>query len=138
MPLFDVPNQPDAMKGSTKYSRNVNIPQYLPSDKKPDISSLVSSQKYAELLRGINSATISEDEKNFLKLAASRHLVFNYDLIADYYANASAEMQKLMEDSALVIIDINDAIANGYVKLSKRLEEIRKDGTLAKKARDIE
>ena len=29
-----------------------------------------------------------------------------------------------MEDSALVIIDIDDAIANGYVKLSKRVADI--------------
>ena len=33
-------------------------------------------------------------------------------------------MQELMEDSALVIIDFNDAIAKGYVKLNKRIENI--------------
>ena len=33
-------------------------------------------------------------------------------------------MQELMEESALVIIDIDNAIANGYVKLSRRLEKI--------------
>lgn len=33
-------------------------------------------------------------------------------------------MQELMEDSALVIIDFNDAIAKGYVKLNKRIEDI--------------
>jgi hypothetical protein len=30
----------------------------------------------------------------------------------------------LMEDSALVIVDIDNAIANGWVNLSKRLDEI--------------
>ena len=43
-----------------------------------------------------------------------------------------------MEQSGLVILDIDDAIAKGYVKLSKRLEEIRRDGKLAQKARDFE
>ena len=33
------------------------------------------------------------------------------------YAHATPEMQRLMEKSALVIIDINNAIANGYASL---------------------
>ena len=34
------------------------------------------------------------------------------------------EMQILMEKSALVIIDMDDAIANGYVKLTKVVEDL--------------
>ena len=33
-------------------------------------------------------------------------------------------MQELMEKSALVIIDFNDAIKNGFVELTKQFEEI--------------
>ena len=137
MALFEVQKKTDAMKGSLKYSRNVNIPQYAPRDEKPDLMSLCDTHKYVQLLNHINSSSIPEEEKKFLRLAASRHISFNYELIADYYAHADKETQKLMEESALVIIDINDAIANGYVKLSKRLKEIRNDGNLSKKARDI-
>lgn len=36
-------------------------------------------------------------------------------------------MQELMERSALVIIDYDDAIKNGYVQLSSSLEEILGD-----------
>jgi hypothetical protein len=36
-------------------------------------------------------------------------------------------MQQLMERSALVIIDYEDAIANGYVRLSERLKRLRDD-----------
>jgi hypothetical protein len=36
-------------------------------------------------------------------------------------------MQELMEKSALVIIDFNDAIANGYVKMSKNIEKIMQE-----------
>ena len=135
-PLFGEPQS--AMKDSTKYSRLVDIPQYLPSDIAPSIASLYSYTKYAELIRNINNSNVSEEEKKFLRHAASRHIVFNYSKIADYYAHATPEMQELMEQSGLVILDIDDAIANGYVKLSKRLEEIRKDGKLAQKARDFE
>jgi hypothetical protein len=60
--------------------------------------------------------------------AAKRHTVFNYRLIAEYYATASKEMQGLMERSALVIIDINNAIANGYVKLSERVKKLMQNG----------
>ena len=80
--------------------------------------------KYKELKARINQSNVSEIEKKFLLCAAKRHVVFNYSKIADYYASASPEMQKLMEDSALVIIDFNDAIAKGYVKLNKRIADI--------------
>ena len=57
-------------------------------------------------------------------LAAYRHIVFDFDKIADYYAKASKKVQELMEHSALVIIDYNDAIANGYAILSEALEDM--------------
>ena len=137
MPLFEAKKVNDAMKGSVKYSRNVLIPQYAPRDEQPDLFSLTQCTKYTHLLNNIDKSNVSEEEKRFLRLSASRHIVFNYDKIADYYAHASEEMQRLMEEQALVIIDIDDAIANGYVKLSKRLKEIRDDGNLAKKAKDF-
>lgn len=117
--LFNFDNSID-----TKYSINVNIPQYLPKNECPNLVDCVDTRKYQELIADINSSCISDQEKEFLKLAASRHFVFNYAKIADYYAHASKEMQSLMEDSALVIIDFNDAIANGYVNLSDRIMNI--------------
>lgn len=67
---------------------------------------------------------LSDQQKEFLRLAAFRHVVFNYRKIAEYYSNVGKEMQELMEKSALVIIDYENAIANGYVKLSARLKEL--------------
>ena len=119
MSLFEVPKEQDS-----SYTKKIQIPQYIPSDKKPPIEGLVDYTKYSQLIRSINNSSVSEEEKKFLKYAASRHLVFNYSLIADYYAHADKEMQTLMEQSALVILDIDDAIANGYVKLSKDIEKI--------------
>jgi len=110
-----------------KYSKKIEVPQYLPSRQKPYISELFDHNKYSKLLANINNSTVSEEEKKFLKLAASRHIVFNYAKIADYYAHADKEMQELMEQSALIILDIDDAIANGYVKLSKDIEKLIND-----------
>ena len=117
--LFNIQEEVD-----DKYTTKVNIPQYLPTNDKPSISELFNDIKYKQLLSNIAKANIPEEEKEFLKLAATRHIVFNYARIAAYYAHSNKEVQKLMEESALVIIDINDAIANGYVKLSKNIEKI--------------
>ena len=108
----------------TSYDTKTLIPHYNPSNEMPPIEGLIDTEKYSKLIREINNSTVSDEEKKFLKFAAARHIVFHYNYIADYYAGASSEMQNLMEQSALVILDINDAIANGYVKLSKDIQKI--------------
>ncbi len=57
-----------------------------------------------------------------MRLAAYRHAVFNYEMAADYYAHATPEMQRLMERSALVIIDFDAAIENGFVRLCEDIK----------------
>jgi len=109
---------------NNKYTKKVQIPQYVPDKVCPKLDELSNIQKYGKLIAHINNSNVSDDEKKFLRFAASRHIIFNYAKIADYYAHASKEMQELMEESALVIIDIDDAIANGYVKLSKEIMDI--------------
>lgn len=108
------------------YTKTIQIPQYTPSRVAPPLTSLADYTKYSELVRDIEKSNVTDEEKKFLKYAATRHIVFTYSRIADYYAHASAEMQDLMEKSALVILDVDDAIANGYVKLSKDIENIMK------------
>lgn len=125
-------DKPKIMDGDTKYSRAIKIPQYVPRGTKPHIDSLVNYEKYSQLLKHINESNVTEEEKKFLRLAAARHIVFNYALIADYYANSTEEMQELMEESALVILDIDDAIANGYVELSARMKELIEESKQAR------
>lgn len=107
-----------------KYTGKIQIPQYEPKTIRPQLYELCDRGKYIELLRDINTSNVSEPEKEFLRYAAARHLAFNYSKIADYYAHTSPEMQRLMEKSALVIIDFDDAIANGYVRLSENIKRI--------------
>ena len=106
------------------YNIKTNIPQYEPKNKQPLLTECVNVKKYKELKEKILHSNVTKLEKQFLIAAATRHYCFNYSKIADYYASASKEMQELMEDSALVIIDFDDAIAKGYVKLNKRIENI--------------
>lgn len=85
---------------------------------------MVDVEKCNRLIREIEKSNLDEWEKRFLIEAAHRHSVFNYHLIANYYAHASKEMQDLMEKSALVIIDYDKSIEYGFTKLQ---EEIKKE-----------
>lgn len=100
------------------YTMKTNIPQYEITGDCPEISEMLDTEKADDLIKEISQAEgITSEEKEFLIQAARRHNVFNYRNIAEYYAHATPEMQRLMEKSALVIIDMNDAIANGYATL---------------------
>ena len=106
------------------YTMKTNIPQYEPKNTPPTLSQCINVDKYKQLKEKILNSNVSKIEKQFLLASATRHYVFNYSKIADYYASASKEMQELMEDSALVIIDFDDAIAKGYVNLNIRINDI--------------
>lgn len=110
-----------------KYTLAVNIPQYEITGDCPSFKDMLDTDKSNELVAEIEASGVSEDEKQFLIAAAQRHNVFNYRNIAEYYAHASAEMQRLMEKSALVIIDVDDAIANGYATLTSDILDMMED-----------
>lgn len=112
------------------YTMKTNIPQYEITGECPTVYELRDTDKMNELLAEIEEADISDEDKAFLTLASYRHIVFNYKKIAEYYAHASAEVQRLMEKSALVIIDVDDAIKNGYVKLSEEIIDIQGEDLL--------
>jgi len=86
-----------------QYTRKVETPLYEPSGPKPDISELYDDERTRQLERDIDLAEgLSEEERAFLRIAAQRHTELHFDRIANYYAHASPEMQRLMEDNALV------------------------------------
>ena len=117
-------DEEDEDEADDTYTDKTNIPQYDITGEVPDLSELVDEDKTNELLEEIENSDLDYNEKEFLKLAAQRHLVFNYKKVAEYYAAASPEMQELMEKSALVIIDYNDAIMNGYTQLSEKIQKL--------------
>ena len=106
------------------YTATVNVPQYEIVGDKPVINELYDNSKTKKMSEDILSADIPENIQDFLLIAAHRHTVFNYKKIAEYYPHATQEIQKLMEDSALVIIDLDNAIRNGYVRFAETMAEL--------------
>jgi|TARA_S200002703_G_C3786604_1_gene242560 hypothetical protein len=103
------------------YTKKIDAPIYTPSKEKPKIKDLINKEKTNELINNIRSSKLPKEEKDFLINAAQRHLVFDYSKIADYYAHSEKNVQNLMEESALVIIDFDKALRNGYVKLQEEI-----------------
>jgi len=106
------------------YTRKVEAPIYKPTGPKPAISELCDSEKANSLRERIDASNLPEDAKEFLRLTTMRHVVFNYERIAEWYAHSDEATKQLMEESALVIIDFDKAIELGYVQLSKKLAEL--------------
>lgn len=125
MSLFGFDLAKEIEEEEQKYTMKTNIPQYEPKGEEPDITELVDISKVKELLQEIENSGVTKKQKQFLKFAAYRHLCFDYGKIAEYYCHQNKEMQELMEESALVIIDFEDAIAKGYVQLSEQVALLR-------------
>lgn len=105
------------------YSRKIEAPVYEPSGVSPNLSDCYDSTKTEELIEEIKEADLPDEVREFLIYAAYRHTEFNYGMIADYYCNATKEIQELFENSALVIIDFKKAIERGFVRMTDELLE---------------
>lgn len=106
------------------YTHKVDSPVYTPKGDKPAIAELVDSGHAKKLISEIEEAELPEDVAQFLKAAAARHFVFNYEKIAEFYCHADKKTQELMENSALVIIDFRKALQMGYAKLKTDLADL--------------
>ena len=105
------------------YTQKIVSPIYEPKGKKPSEAELFDRTYADGLIDAINAAEGMPDEvRAFLRHAAERHVKFRYDLIAEYYAHASADVQEHMEQSALVIIDFEKAIECGFVRLNADID----------------
>lgn len=109
---------------SDKYTTKIAVPIYEVKGEKPALSDIFDRKKTLELAAEIEQSDMPSDIKAFLLAAAERHTKFNYENIAEFYAHADEPLRKLMRDSALVIIDYDEAIEGGYIKLTKELMEL--------------
>ena len=109
------------------YTRKIEAPIYEPKGEQPPLSALYDDQKTAALVQAIDAADIPADVQAFLRIAAQRHTVLHFARIADYYAHADAAIQRLMEDSALVIIDFKRAIELGFVQMTQEIADQVRD-----------
>ena len=106
------------------YTKKIDTPLYEPKGDKPELDHLYDDHRAQGLLDNIEKSELPADIKKFLSLAAYRHIEFDYGRIAEYYAHADKDTQKLFEDSALVIIDFDRAIELGYTKLRDDIADI--------------
>tara|TARA_R100000781_G_C4079350_1_gene127173 strand:- start:1780 stop:2511 length:732 start_codon:yes stop_codon:yes gene_type:complete len=120
---LDVWQNEDDKKEEELYTKNIEAPTYEPKNIKPKVNDLYDTNKVSKLIEKIQALKLHRTEEAFLIYAAYRHTIFDYSKIADFYAHSNKEVQELMEESALVIIDFDKAIENGYVKLSKEIEQ---------------
>lgn len=119
--LFDI----DDNFNRDRYTNVIPKIQYVPKTRcKPSEISLYNLEKYNNLVKEIKSKNLDSEIEKFLLYSATRHIVFNYARIAEYYCHANKDVQELMEKSGLVIIDFDDAMENGYIELTKHLEEL--------------
>lgn len=108
-----------------KYTTKITVPIYEITGKKPSISEMFETEKADSLIKEIEAAQdVPENIKTFLKAAAYRHTRFNYENIAEFYAHSDEPVRKLMRNSALVIVDYEEAIEGGYIKLTQELMEL--------------
>lgn len=122
--LEDLIPSEDEEDSENPYTQKISVPTYEPSEEVPEFKDMYNTDKAQELLDKIHNSSADKEVKDFLRIAAYRHTVFNYEKIADFYSNADKETQELMEESALVIIDVDKAIENGFVKLTDELKKI--------------
>ena len=104
------------------YTQTVDTPIYEPSGPQPEVAELSDRSTADELRREIRDAELPEEVEGFLLDAAERHVAFNFQRIANYYAHAPADVQALMERSALVVIDYDQAIERGFVRLKEDID----------------
>jgi hypothetical protein len=107
-----------------EYSNKMNIPQYEIVGEEPLLIDLINTSKADSLKAQIDSTDLPRDIKEFLTIAANRHVVFDYRKIAEFYPHQTSQIQSLMEESALVIIDAEDAIRNGYANFLTTIAEL--------------
>lgn len=113
----------EAKNEENPYTQIVATPLYEPDAQKPQYEDMYKTNKFNQLLERINSKDINPELKKFLIAAAYRHVQFNYEMIANFYAHSDKDTQELMEESALVIIDYDKAIEQGYINLSNEIDE---------------
>jgi hypothetical protein len=125
---IDLEDIEEELESDNVYTKEINIPHYEITGECPLLTDLVKEEKTNSLIERINNSNIPQDIKDFLIKASYRHLAFNYQNIAEYYAHADKDIQELMEESALVIIDYDNAIRNGYVQIKEAINEMIEEG----------
>lgn len=101
------------------YSNKIKLPIFDPTGKQVTLDECVNVDQFIKYMDEIDKYKsenkINEQQYKFLKLAASRFIVFNFENIAEYFCQTNSDMQKIMQDLALVLIDYDNALKASVV-----------------------
>ena len=103
---------------------DINLPFYTPSEITPSVFELANLDKTKELIDKINDLEIEEDLKEVLRIRASFFTDFNFQKIADFYANQDKEVQEVFKDLGMVILAPKEALEKGFIELSENVMEL--------------
>ena len=124
--LLDEFNENDG--SGVEYTGKIKTPEYKPTqDEPPALAELYDTGRYEELLDVIDSKDLPDELDRFMRLAAQRHVIFDYENIAEYFAHADPKTQGLMEILTLVIVDYEQAIEQGFVNFAEEVTEAHED-----------
>lgn len=107
-----------------EYSNKIDVPQYQIVGEEPELNTLYNTTRTDALKAQILKAELPTPLTDFLLAAANRHTIFDYKSIAEFYPHQTPEIQALMEESALVIIDVGDALRLGYANFLTTITEL--------------
>lgn len=102
---------------------NIELPFYTPSDDLPNVNDLADVSKTQELNEKIDSLKIDEELKFILKIRASFFTDFDFQKIADYYAQQTDEVKDLFEDLGMVILAPKEALKKGFINLKNEITD---------------
>jgi len=106
------------------YTNKIVAPIYTPKGERPPLKDLYDRTKTQNLIDQIDATNMPEEIKQFMRVAAERHTVFNFRQIAEYYCHADVTLQDLMERSGMIIIDFKKAIEYGFVHMTEQLGQL--------------
>ena len=115
---------PPPQNAGNTYTHRIVTPVYEITGDCPKTEELVDRTRAESLLEEIDRTPgLPDAVRDFLRIAAMRHYVLHFDRIAEFYAHAVPPVQRLMENSCLVIIDYDRAIELGYVQMARALAD---------------
>lgn len=132
----DLVEDPEPDAPVDPYTHSSDIPQYTPTGECPPVDTLVDTTRTQQLEDAISAADLPENVRIFLMAAAQRHTVIDFRAVAEFYAHQPPEVQRLMEAQALVIIDVDDAIARGYAHMRTELHRMFDDQLAVQQGED--
>ena len=109
-------------ENDNNYSRKIEAPDYEPTGRKVQVSELYDESKTQRLIAEINAMKVNAEIKKMLVAGAQRFTRFDFRNVAEWYSQQEDESVKaMMRKMAMVIVDFDEAVENGFVRLCEEL-----------------